>query len=147
MQRMELLSSLELTQGRSCFWEHATSFVPPVLLLRIKGRNPEITTNWTGSSAAMETDILVKGFRQSENSYGLRYMRVIRDGDSSVMATICTAVPYGMFTEKLECAKGNHACKCYRNHLKEPAKDHPEFCGKASVSLYYVRARYCSHLC
>ena len=88
--------------------------------------------NWAGSSVAMETDIVVEGFCQSEHSYGLRYMRVIGDGDSSVMATIRTAVPYGMFVEKLECA--NHACKCYRNRLEALAKDHPEFRGKGGLT-------------
>ena len=52
--------------------------------------------NWTGSSAAMESDIIAEGFRLSERLYGLcYYMFVIGDGDSSVMATIRQSVLYG----------------------------------------------------
>ena len=70
--------------------------------------------NWSGSSAAMESDIIAEGFSLSQQMYGLRYMAVIGDGDSSVMATIRQA--YGIFVSKIECA--NHACKAYRNRLE-----------------------------
>ena len=69
--------------------------------------------NWDGCSAAMESDIISEGFRLSETMYGLRYMRIVGDGDSSVMSTIVQTVPYGMFFNKVECA--NHACKSYRS--------------------------------
>ena len=83
--------------------------------------------NWAGSSAAMESDIISEGFRLAEEMHSLRYIRVIADGDSSVMCTIRQSVPYGMFVEKVECA--NHACKCYRSRLEQLAKDHPEYHG------------------
>lgn len=57
----------------------------------------------------MASDIIFEGFRLSETMYGSRYMRIVGDGDSSVMATIIQTVPYGMFVDKVECA--NHACK------------------------------------
>ena len=50
--------------------------------------------NWSVSSAAVESDIIAD--RLSEEMYGLRYMSVIDDGNSSVMATIRQAVPYGI---------------------------------------------------
>ena len=84
--------------------------------------------NRSGSSAAMESDIIVEGFRLSEQTHGLRYMRIIGDGDSSVADNLQQCVTYGPFIKKIECA--NHAYKCYRSKLESLAKDHPEFRGK-----------------
>ena len=36
--------------------------------------------NWTGSSTAMEADIIAAGFRHSEAMHGVRYIKVIGDG-------------------------------------------------------------------
>ena len=88
--------------------------------------------NWDGSSCAMETDILVEGFRAAESMHGLRYMRMTGDGDSSVLTNIHTNVPcWGRKVTKVECA--NHAVKCYRSRLekiiqgiKEGANSHRE---------------------
>ena len=88
--------------------------------------------NWNGSSVAMESDIISEGFRLSETMYGLRYMRIVGDGDSSVMATIIQTVPYGMFVDKVECA--NHACKAYRSRLEQLVKNHPEYSGKNGLT-------------
>ena len=88
--------------------------------------------NWTGSSAAMESDIIAEGFRLSEQLYGLRYMFVIGDGDSSVMATIRQSVLYGVYVNKIECA--NHACKAYRSRVEALAKDNPQFRGKGGLT-------------
>ena len=88
--------------------------------------------NWNGSSVAMESDIIAEGFSLSEKMYGLRYISVIGDGDSSVMATICQSVTYGVFVNKIECA--NHACKAYRGRLETLAKDHQEFRGKGGLT-------------
>ena len=69
--------------------------------------------NWHESSSAMETDIILEGFKAAESKYGLRYTRVTGDGDSSVYPTLIQNVPgWGYAIQKLECA--NHACKCYR---------------------------------
>ena len=51
--------------------------------------------NWNGSSCAMESDIIAEGFRLSETTHGVRYLKVVGDGDSSVMATIRQAVSLG----------------------------------------------------
>ena len=81
--------------------------------------------NWSGSSAAMESDILVEGFRMSEQTHGIQYLHVIGDGDSSLMANLQQSVAYGPFTEKIECV--NHVCKGYRSRLEKLAKNHPKF--------------------
>ena len=93
--------------------------------------------NWSGSSSAMESDILVEGFRASEVTHGVRYMRIIGDGDSSVMANLVQAVPYGPFIHKIECA--NHACKCYRTRLEQLAKDHPEYRGRGGLTKRVIQ--------
>jgi hypothetical protein len=69
----------------------------------------------------MESDIINEGFSISESMYGLHYMSVTGDGDSSVMATIRQSVSYGTFVNKIECA--NHACKSYRSQLEQLAKE------------------------
>lgn len=66
--------------------------------------------NWKSSdgSAGMEASIVVEGFKQSESTYGIRYHKLIADGDSSVYKQILDARPYKHLTvEKVEC----------RNHL------------------------------
>lgn len=53
------------------------------------------------------------GFEQVEREHGVRYIRMVGDGDSSVYPTLVENVPvWGYAIQKLECA--NHACKCYR---------------------------------
>lgn len=42
----------------------------------------------------MESHIISEGLKQSEKAHGVRYMRLIGDGDSSVMSTIWQFVPY-----------------------------------------------------
>ena len=49
--------------------------------------------NWNGSSPAMETDIVVEGFRQAESTHGVRYKRLVGDGNSSVLTSIHQRVP------------------------------------------------------
>ena len=89
--------------------------------------------NWCGSSCAMEADIIVEGFKQSETLHGLRYVRMIGDGDSSVHHAVRTGVPsYGRLVQKLECA--NHAVKCYRSSLEKLAKDNSQFKGRNGLT-------------
>ena len=89
--------------------------------------------NWSGSSTAMEADIIAAGFRQSEAMHVVRYTKVVDDGDSSVLYTIHTTVPYGREVGKLECA--NHCVKCYRLHLEQLVKDFPDFKGRGNLSM------------
>ena len=72
--------------------------------------------NWSHCSTAMEADIIAAGFQQSEAMHEVRYMKVVGDGDSSVLYTIHTTVPYARDKSKLYCA--NHCVKCYRSHLE-----------------------------
>ena len=90
--------------------------------------------NWSGSLTAMEADIIAAGFRQSEAMHGIRHIKVVGDGDSSVLHTIHTTVSYGRHVSKLECA--NHCVKCYHSHLEQLVKDFPHFkgCGNLSKS-------------
>ena len=93
--------------------------------------------NWTESSCAMESDILVEGFRASEATHGVRYMEVIGDGDSSVLAAIRSQVIWGPYVLKLECA--NHACKNYRAKLEAIVHDNPRFKGRGGLTQKVIR--------
>ena len=70
-----------------------------------KGVSPKNHTcfkNWSQSSCSMETDILVSGFNTAEEMHGVRYLRVIGDGDSSVMSNIQQHVPiWGCMVKKI----------------------------------------------
>ena len=85
----------------------------------------------------MENDVILEGFWLSETKYGLCYMCIIGDEDSSVMATIVQTVPYGMFVDKIECV--NHACMAYRSQLEELLKGHPEYRGKGGLTKCVVQ--------
>ena len=89
--------------------------------------------NWCGSSTSMEADIIAAGFKASESMHGLHYTEVIGNGDSSVLHTVQTTVPYGRDVKKVECA--NHAVKCYRGRLEQLAKDYPTFRGRGAKQL------------
>ena len=88
--------------------------------------------NWSGTSAAMESDIIAEGFTISKQMYGLWYMSVIADGDSSAMVTIPQTMSYNILMNLIECA--NHACKAYRSRLEVLAEDNPEYCGKGGLT-------------
>ena len=89
--------------------------------------------NWEESSSQMETDIILEGFRAAEKTHGVRYMRFVGDGDSSVYPTLLTQVPeWGRDIKKLECA--NHACKCYRSSLEKLVTENPSYKGKGGLT-------------
>ena len=87
---------------------------------------------WEQSSCAMESDIVVEGFRMSETTHGVRYMEVIGDGDSSVLSAIRSQVLWGPYVTKLECA--NHACKNYRAKLEFIVQEHPRYKGRGGLT-------------
>ncbi|KAE9522087.1 hypothetical protein AGLY_017506 [Aphis glycines] len=65
----------------------------------------------------MEASIIVEGFKNSEKMYGLRYHKLIADGDSSVYQKILESRPYKNITvEKVECR--NHLLRNLCNKLK-----------------------------
>ncbi len=76
----------------------------------------------------METDILLEGFCAAESTHGVRYMRMVGDGDSSVYPTLLLSVPvWGRYIQKIECA--NHTCKCYRSGMERLAQDNSAYRG------------------
>ena len=87
--------------------------------------------NWNGTSASMESDIILEGFRIAEQLHGVRYIKFIGDGDSSVHAQLISGVSgWGYAIQKQECA--NHAVKCFRSSLEKLVKDKPQY--KAEVN-------------
>ena len=94
--------------------------------------------NWSESSSAMERDILVEGFKQSETMHGLRYIGLIGDGDSSVHKAVGDSLPkYGRRVKKIECA--NHAIRCYRKSLHDLVDAHPEWKGRNGLSKMKIK--------
>ncbi len=99
--------------------------------------------NWTSSSSEMETDILLEGFCAAESTHGVRHMRMVGDGDSSVYPTLLLSVPvWGRDIQKIECA--NHACKCYRSGLEQLAQDNSAYRGAAGGLTKRMRSRLVS---
>ena len=91
--------------------------------------------NWDASSSEMETDIILEGFKQTEQVHviGVRYTHFIGDGDSSVYPTLIQNVPgWGHTIKKLECA--NHACKCYRGGLEKLVQENSSYKGKGGFT-------------
>jgi len=81
----------------------------------------------------METNIVIDGFCQAERVHGLRYIRFIGHGDSSVYPTLLTTVPgWGRAIEKMECT--NHACKCYRGSLEKIVQENPKYKAKGGLT-------------
>ena len=94
--------------------------------------------NWDGSSPAMEADIIVEGFRQAEKQHGLRYMKLVGDGDSSVLSSIQQGVPiWGRYVRKIECV--NHVLKNYRSRLEEIAKQNSAYRGAGRLTQKQIR--------
>lgn len=78
--------------------------------------------NHKGSSSSMESNILVEGFKRSVEMYGIKYAKMIADGDSSTYKKILEARPYQNLTvEKIECR--NHLLRNYCNKLKALTKE------------------------
>ena len=89
--------------------------------------------NWKESSQGMEADIILSGFLEAESSHGVRYTKIIADGDSSVFSVLQEKVPvWGKSISKLECA--NHACKCVRSNLEKLVLEKPHYKGKGKLT-------------
>lgn len=74
--------------------------------------------NWSGTSTSMEADIIVNGFKNSMSTHGIKYLRLIGDGDSSVTKKLQIHKPYGtQQIEKIECV--NHLLRNTCNKLRE----------------------------
>ena len=98
----------------------------------VEPRQHECFRNWSGSSCAMEADIITEGFRKSEAIHRLRYLYLVGDGDSSVFHSVAVNVPYGRYVKKVECC--NHAVKCYRTRLEAIVKDNPRMGGRGGLT-------------
>lgn len=78
--------------------------------------------NHSGSSTAMESAILVEGFKTSVRDNGLIYNKVIADGDSSTYKCILDARPYkDLIVQKIECI--NHLLRNYSKALVALSQD------------------------
>ncbi|CAG9814671.1 unnamed protein product [Phaedon cochleariae] len=65
--------------------------------------------------------MVVDGFNQSEEMHGVRYLKFIGDGDSSVFSKIQHSVRYGKEVRKIECT--NHALENYGKRLRTMKED------------------------
>lgn len=78
--------------------------------------------NYTGPSSGMETDIILEGFKSSEESKA-RFYKLIADGDSSVYKTLRDLRVYknpDLVIVKIECV--NHLCRNFRSKFGSLAK-------------------------
>ncbi|KAJ8964298.1 hypothetical protein NQ317_000094 [Molorchus minor] len=77
--------------------------------------------NWSGSSTAMESAIIIEGFKNSMEIHGLKYTKLVGDGDSSVTKKLLIEKPYGAtLVEKVECV--NHLLRNLCHKLKDISK-------------------------
>ena len=74
-----------------------------------------------------------------EKKYGIRYMQIIADGDSSVYASLIKKkLPvWGPHVQKIECA--NHATKCLRSNLEKLVNEKPQYKGKGKLTKNNIR--------
>lgn len=82
----------------------------------------DCTINYVGPSSGMEADIILEGFRTSEQ-HGARFNKLIADGDSSTYKILRDHRIYknpDLVIEKLECV--NHLCRNFRSKFANIAK-------------------------
>ncbi len=117
---------MEVKQKSCAICERAESLgIPP--------KKHDCSANWSESSQAMEAAIFLEGFREAESTHGVRYLRVIGDGDSSVLPTLQAEGPeWCKRIVKDECA--NHSVKCLRSNLEKLVEDYPQFKGKGMLT-------------
>ncbi|KAF5307214.1 hypothetical protein FQR65_LT00730 [Abscondita terminalis] len=88
----------------------------------LKSKTHVCFKNYTGPSTGMEAAILVEGFKESEKMYGVKYAKLIADGDSSTYKKILESRPYNNISvEKIVCR--NHILRNYCNKLKTLSQD------------------------
>ena len=98
-----------------------------------KKTNHTCFKNWSCPSASMESDLILEGFQVAEKQHGVRYMRFIGDGDSSVNPTLVANVSvWGYDIQKEECA--NHAVKCFRTSMEQLVKDKSQYKGRGKLT-------------
>lgn len=75
--------------------------------------------NYVGPSTGMEPKLMKDGFMECEKKYGIRFSRLIADGDSCVIAELNNSNLYRdpiLVTEKIECS--NNLKRNARGHLR-----------------------------
>ena len=78
--------------------------------------------------------MLLEGFLEAKWVHGVRYMKFIGDGDSSVYPILLQNVPgWGHAIKKLKCA--NNACKYYRGALEKLGQDNHSYKGSGGLTL------------
>lgn len=97
----------------------------------IEAKNHVCSKNWKGTSTAMETSIILEGFKKSVEMHQLKYVKLIGDGDSSVYKKICLDKPYGssVTIQKIECTNHllrNFITKCIElsNKIRSSRSDY-----------------------
>lgn len=102
---------------------------------KVEPKNHKCFKNWSGTSTAMEADGVVEGFKCSIDMHGLKYTKIVGDGDSSVTSALNEALPYGHTTmiQKIECS--NHLLRNYCSKLKSLTKKTENRHGLVPVTL------------
>ncbi|XP_022182082.1 uncharacterized protein LOC111041936 [Myzus persicae] len=74
--------------------------------------------NWKKGATSMEADGIADGFKRSLEMHGLKYNKIIGDGDSSVTKRLTDIMPYGprLRVIKIECR--NHLLRNYGTKLR-----------------------------
>ena len=99
--------------------------------LDVNKKKHQCFKNWDSSSQAMEADIILEGFLKA-NEYGVRYMTIIADGDSSTYARIQEEVP--VWGRQVKKGESNHVCKCLRGILEKLVDGNPSYKGKGNLT-------------
>ena len=126
--------SWERRQESSYISVCATNIVPLVLKA-----SPVIGTNASSTgqlhlSKWRQIHMLLEGFLEAEWVHGVRYMKFIGDGDSSVYPTLLQNVPgWGHAIKKFKCA--NNACKCYKGARENLGPDNQSYKGSGGITL------------
>ncbi|XP_022172386.1 uncharacterized protein LOC111035173, partial [Myzus persicae] len=90
--------------------------------LKLTVRDHKCFLNWDKASTGMEADGIAEGFVRSVELHGLKFNRLIGDGDSSVSKRLLELVPYGshQLVKKIECR--NHILRNYSTKLSALTK-------------------------
>ncbi|CAI6342668.1 unnamed protein product [Macrosiphum euphorbiae] len=83
--------------------------------------------NWKQGATSIEADAIAEGFKRSIEIHGVKYSKLIGDGDSSVTKRLNEILPYGPIcrVQKVECR--NHLLRNYSQKLMALSKrtDYP----------------------
>ncbi|KAL4101219.1 hypothetical protein QTP88_021239 [Uroleucon formosanum] len=95
--------------------------------------------NGTGTSTAMESDIIVDGFSHSIKTHNLIYRNLIGYGDSSVIKKLRMLKNYGsdLLVEKIECT--NHILRNYLTRLRDFSTERKSTSG--NTVLGFIRTK------